>query len=320
MKFNGIDVSSWQGDIDWEKVKNSGVEFAIIRTGYGRGASNQVDTKFKQNIKGAKEAKIKVGCYHYSYAESPEDAVNEAEFCLSILGGEGLDLPVYYDIEDSSISSKHDKEVRTQMCISFCSKIQQAGYRAGVYSNKNWFDNYINYDELKNRYTLWLAHYGAQNPSLDCDIWQYSSTGKIDGISGNADLNYMFKDLSEEFIEDKTTGSDMPDPNAKSGKVTATYYTVKPGDTLSKIASSFGTTYQYLAEINSIQNPDLIHPGQTLIIQKEKIKTYTVKSGDTLWGIASKFLGQGDRYGEIKELNNLSSDIIHPGQILKISD
>ena len=316
MSKKGIDVSVWQGNIDWEKVKNSGIDFAIIRTGFGRQDPNQVDQYFKANIKGAKEAGLKVGVYHYSYAESPEDAANEAKFCLSILDGEKLDLPVYYDVEDSSISDKHDKETRTQMCINFCSEIEKAGCWAGVYANKNWFDNYLNYGELKKCYTLWLAHYGVDSPSLDCDIWQYTSSGKVDGISGNVDLNYMYRDLISEICKQ---GSSEPYISSNQ-ESEVTYYTVQPGDTLSGIASNYGTTYRYLAEINGIDNPDLIYPGQTLIIPKGQSKTYTVKSGDTLWDISSKCLGRGSRYKEIKTLNGLTSDTIYPGQILKLPD
>lgn len=322
MKVKGIDVSSWQGDIDWNKVKNAGVEFAIIRTGYGRSAENQIDTKYNQNIKGAKDAGIKVGCYHYSYAESPEDAINEAEFCLSILNGEKLDLPIYFDIEDDSIANKHDKKIRTQMCINFCSRIEKAGYWAGVYANKNWFDNYINYDELKSRYTLWLAHYGIDSPSLSCDIWQHTSSGQVDGISGNVDMNYMYRDLATEINNGESINATASNTNQSDGETAAIYYTVKSGDTLSGIAANYGTTYQQLANINGIQNPNLIYPGQVLKISGACADSsgveYTVKSGDTLWDIASKCLGRGSRYGEIKELNGLSSDTIYPGQTLKL--
>lgn len=254
--LKGIDVSSWQGIINWNKVKNAGVEFAIIRTGYGRKDPKQIDKYFKTNIKEAKEAGIKVGAYHYSYAESQEDTTNEANFCLEILGGENLDLPIYYDIEDKSISEKHNKNIRTRMCINFCSVIEKAGYWAGVYANKNWFDNYIDYDQLKIRYTLWLAHYGINKPSLDCDVWQYCSDGKVDGISGKVDMNYMYRDLPNEILNHKKTTP----PYSNQFKT----YTVKPGDTLSGIAYKYGTSYRILADINGISNPNKIYAGQII--------------------------------------------------------
>ena len=168
---------------------------------------------------------------------------------------------------------------------------------------------------LQKRYTLWLAQYNDKN-DMPCDVWQYTSSGKVDGISGNVDMNLMYRDLINEIGEcgnsESTTSSSLEND--------ITYYTVQSGDTLSGIASSYGTTYRYLAEINGIENPNLIYPGQTLIIPKGQSRTYIVKSGDTLWDIASKCLGRGSRYPEIKTLNGLTSDTIYPGQVLKIPD
>ena len=311
--LRGIDVSEWQGAIDWDKVKNSGIEFAIIRTGYGRGG-NQADEYYVRNVKGAKKAGIKVGLYHYSYAESPEDAVKEAEFCLRIIDNEKLDLPIYFDIEDKMSIGQLDKNTRTQMCINFCSTIEKAGYWAGVYANKNWFDNYLNYDQLKARYTIWLAHYEIDSPSLDCDIWQYTSSGKVDGISGKVDMNYMYRDLLDEI------GSNSG--QAPKNEVKTTTYTVVSGDTLSGIAMKYNTSWQLLAEINDISNPGLIYAGQVIKVPctatTNKSLLYTVKNGDSLWSIAQGLLGNGTRFNEIKALNGLTSDTIYPGQDLKI--
>lgn len=311
--LRGIDVSEWQGAIDWDKVKNSGIEFAIIRTGYGRGG-NQADEYYVRNVKGAKKAGIKVGLYHYSYAESPEDAIKEAEFCLRIIDNEKLDLPIYFDIEDKMSIGQLDKNTRTQMCINFCSTIEKAGYWAGVYANKNWFDNYLNYDELKARYTIWLAHYGIDSPSLDCDIWQYTSSGKVNGISGKVDMNYMYRDLLDEI------GSNSG--QAPKSEVKTTTYTVVSGDTLSGIAMKYNTSWQLLADINNISNPGLIYAGQVIKVPctatTNKGLLYTVKSGDSLWSIAQDLLGNGTRFNEIKALNGLTSDTIYPGQNLKI--
>ena len=317
MSKKGVDVSAWQGDIDWNKVKNSGIEFAIIRSGWGHSGDGEVDKYFIQNIRNAKVAGIKVGVYHYSYAESVETARQEAEYCLDIVKSANvkLDLPIYYDIEDNSIANRHDRNIRTHMCIAFCSEIEKAGYWAGVYANLNWFNNYLNKDELSKRYTLWLAQYNNKN-DMPCDVWQYTSSGKVDGINGNVDMNIMYRDLISEI---GVYGCVEPsNPDNKENEVTC--YTVQSGDTLSGIASSYGTTYRYLAEINGIENPDLIYPGQPLIIPKGGSKIYTVKSGDTLWDISSKCLGRGSRYLEIKTLNGLTSDAIYPGQLLKIPD
>lgn len=312
MSKRGIDVSVYQGNINWTAVKNSGIEFAIIRSGYGKD-SGQQDKYFSQNITNAKSAGIYVGVYHYSYASSVEDAKQEANYCLSIVRSTGinLDLPIYYDIEDSSLINNQTTNSRTQMCNSFCSQIENSGYWAGVYSNLNWFKNYLNTNELRRRYTIWLAQYNSTN-DMECDIWQYSNTGSINGINGNVDMNIMYRDLIKDISE--TTNDNNSD---------IIYYTIQTGDTLSEIGKKYGISYIQIAKLNNIDDPNLIYPGQTLIIPRnsdssQSYISYTVKSGDTLWDIAEKYLGNGTRYKEIQATNNISSDIIYPGQILKI--
>lgn len=319
MRMKGIDVSAWQGNIDWVKVKNSGVDFAIIRSGWGFKKVGEIDRFFVSNIKNAKSAGIKVGVYHYSYAESVENAKQEAEYCLSIVKSANveLDLPIYFDIEDASIANAHNREIRTNMCIAFCSEIESAGYWAGVYANLNWFNNYLNKNELESRYTLWLAQYNEIN-EMECDIWQYTSSGYVEGINGNVDMDIMYRDLINEIGKCNTSSSDSDNGVTIPNVI---YYTIKAGDTLSGIAEKYGTTYQYLADINGIDDPNLIYTGQTLIVpsnNSNNFKVYTVKSGDTLWEIAEKFLGDGVKYKEIMSLNNLTRDTIYPGDTLKI--
>ena len=313
--MKGIDVSVWQGNINWNKVKADGIEFAIIRSGWGWFGDGEKDRYFDQNIKNAKNAGVKVGVYHYSYASSIENARQEAKYCLDIVKASGvsLDLPIYFDIEDKSIGNNYDKKTRTNMCIAFCSEIENAGYWAGVYSNLNWFNNYLDKHELFKRYTIWFAQYNDTR-EMDCDIWQYTSSGRVNGISGNVDMNIMYRDLVSEIKGNKTET-----PTTK--QETVSYYRVQSGDTLSGIASKYGTTYQYLAEINGIDNPNLIYEGQSLKVpnsNEPSYHIYTVTSGDSLWKIAESILGDGNRYREIKELNGLSSDTIYPGQTLKI--
>lgn len=189
----GIDVSHHQGDIDWSQVKKSGINFAMIRTGYGISNPKQLDKRFYENIERAKSNGINVGVYHYSYASSPLDASKEASFCLDIIKDYKLEFPVVYDIEDSAIS-KYTKREKTDMVKSFCDKIETAGYYAMFYCNKNWINNYLYSDELLGVYDFWLAQYNVSKPSIACGIWQKSDTGKIPGIKGNVDLNVTFKD------------------------------------------------------------------------------------------------------------------------------
>lgn len=189
----GIDVSQWQGDINWPAVKNSGIKFAMIRTGFGRNEPNQTDKKFYQNIKGAQSVGIETGVYHYCYAVSAQDAVNEADFCLSIIKGYKLSYPVVLDIEDDSMIHLGNREL-TEIVKAFCNRIEKAGYYACVYCNPNWINNYLYKNELFPRYDLWLAHWEIAAPSCNCGIWQHTSTGKVPGINGYVDLDYSYKD------------------------------------------------------------------------------------------------------------------------------
>lgn len=184
-----IDVSEWQNKIDWKKVKASGIEYAILRAGFGRDIS-QVDFEFEENYKDAKKAGIKLGVYWFSYADSVEDAKREAKACLEVIKGKTFELPVYYDLEFST-QINYGKTVLTNIAKTFCETIKKQGYSVGVYANLNWFLNYIDYEALKKSYSIWLAQYHTK-PELNCDIWQYTSEGKITGVSGNVDVNIIY--------------------------------------------------------------------------------------------------------------------------------
>lgn len=193
--LKGIDVSVWQGTIDWAKVKKSGIDFAILRIGY----ATTKDKTFEINYKNAKEVKMPIGVYLYSYAKSVDGAKKEAQAVLNFLKGKKLELPVYYDIEDKAQASL-SKNVRTQMCEAFCNEIEKGGFWAGIYSNKNWAENYVDGAKLGKRYTYWIAQYYTKcTYKGNYDMWQYSSSGKVDGISGNVDMNYMYRDLINEI-------------------------------------------------------------------------------------------------------------------------
>lgn len=184
-----IDVSTFQQNIDFKKVKAAGIIAVIIRAGYGRETS-QKDTQFETHYKNAKAAGLKIGAYWYSYANSVNDAEREAAACLACIKGKTFDLPIYYDMEDGS-QTHLGKSTLTKFAKAFCEVIKAGGYRAGVYANLNWFNNYLDYAALKKSYSIWLAQYASKNDK-DCDIWQNSSTGKINGINGNVDTNIIY--------------------------------------------------------------------------------------------------------------------------------
>lgn len=191
-----IDVSTWQGNIDWSKVKADGVKGAIIRAGFGKVAS-QKDNKFEQNYKNAKAVGMPIGAYWYSYATSVADAKQEAEVCISILKGKQFEYPIYYDLEDASMTGC-GKSVLTQIATTFCEALENAGYFVGIYSNPNWLKNYLDYNTIK-KYTLWLAHWGVSEPSYECGLWQYSSSGSVSGISDRVDMNWGYQDFPTDI-------------------------------------------------------------------------------------------------------------------------
>lgn len=184
-----IDVSEWQGKIDWKKVKAAGYSHAVLRAGFGR-SKTQKDAEFERNYKNAKSAGVKLGVYWYAYAVDKADAVKEAKACLEIIKGKVLELPVFYDMEENSMTAL-GRTVLTSMAEAFCDEIKKSGYECGVYSNPNWFTNYLDYKRLRSKYPIWLAQY-YKEPQFECDMWQYTSQGKVQGISGDVDLNVIY--------------------------------------------------------------------------------------------------------------------------------
>lgn len=192
----GIDVSKWNKEIDWARVKNDGAGYAIIRLGY-RGSSSGAlveDPYFAYNFAQAKENGIKRGVYFFTQALTEAEAVEEASMVVALLNGEELAYPVFLDVEGSGgRADMLDADTRTKNILAFLRTIENAGYDAGVYANKNWFTNKINTDELSG-YAVWLAQYNVTEPDYEGSyhMWQYSSRGHIDGIEGNVDVNQSF--------------------------------------------------------------------------------------------------------------------------------
>ena len=185
-----IDVSTWQGSIDFKKVKSAGYDYVIIRAGYGKEKS-QKDNMFETNYKKAKSAGLKVGAYWFSYAMSPSTATAEADACLSCIKGKKFELPVYYDMEYQPAMSTSNSNY-TKMAVNFCNKLKSNGFKSGVYSSASVYDYLLNRKTLKNNgISIWNAEWYTK-PSITCDVWQYSETGRINGISTNVDLNYIY--------------------------------------------------------------------------------------------------------------------------------
>ena len=190
MAFYGIDVSEWQGDINWSSVN---ADFAVLRAGYGRYAA-QEDKKFKANYSGCKDYHIPCGVYWYSYALTAEDAVREANACLEVIKGRKYEYPIYYDVELSEHFSL-GKDAVSDIISAFLRTVESAGYWVGLYMSAYYLKNYVRRDIL-DRYAVWVAHYDVTSPdySGNYGMWQYTSTGSVSGISGNVDLDAGFVD------------------------------------------------------------------------------------------------------------------------------
>lgn len=195
----GIDVSKWNKEIDWESVAASGVEFVIIRCGYRGSKTGSLveDPYFRKNIEGAEAAGLKVGIYFFTQATTEVEAVEEASMALMLCRNYKLALPVFIDTEGAGGSGRADgldRDTRTAVCEAFCRTIENAGFNAGVYASKNWFENNLNTENLS-EYTIWLAQYSrAATYDGDYDLWQYTSAGTVEGISTRVDLNMCYQD------------------------------------------------------------------------------------------------------------------------------
>jgi len=278
-KVYGIDVSYYQGNIDWKKVKNSGVEFVIIRVGYrGYGSAGTLveDPKFKTYLDGATKAGLKVGVYFYTQAITTAEAQAEAKFVLDRIKGYSLQMPVYYDIESVDYdtgrldSAGLSKAQKTALCTAFCDTIIKSGYSAGVYANYTWLNYYIDGAGLGRKYPIWLAHY-TSNTNYDqrMDMWQYSGSGTVSGISAYTDVNVWYSGKLPLYVSDLISVNNTSTSNtfAWNGAPDATGYEVyqgtspsdpnkkKIGDTkntyFTNSNKSTGTMYKYMVRAYS---------------------------------------------------------------------
>ena len=198
----GIDVSKWNGTIDWNAVANAGIDFAIIRVGYrGYSAGTLVeDPYFKQNIAGATKAGIKVGIYFFTQAITEAEAVEEASMAISLVSGYQLQLPIYFDTEDVDGNGRADKmsvAQRTAITKAFCETVKNAGYMPGVYASTSWYNNQLNVAELAG-YDIWVAHYAnVCGYKGKYHMWQYTSSGTVPGVNGRVDVNIRYVGVSK---------------------------------------------------------------------------------------------------------------------------
>lgn len=214
--YKGIDVSKWQGEIQWSKVKNSGIDFAMIREGYGY--EGYKDKFFEINYNNAKKVGICVGAYHYSYATTPEEAVKEAESCYKNIRGKKFEYPIAYDMEERKVAEL-GKEKISAIAKAFCEKMESYGYYVCIYANLSWLNNCFT-DEIFKKYDVWLAQW-TEKPTFakPYGIWQKTSKGRVDGIDGNVDLDEAYKNYPAIMKVNGLNGygKEVPVPPAKRG-------------------------------------------------------------------------------------------------------
>ena len=321
--YDGIDVSQWQGNINFEAVSQSGIEVVYIKSSEGY----SVDPYFETNYKKATDAGLKVGVYHYVTATTVEEAQSEATFFVSNLEGKTIDCRLAMDFEYFGNLSRNQIN---EIGLAFLQTVESlSGKEVVVYSDTS---NAINiWDETIAQYPLWVAEYGVESPQangtwLDWVGFQYSDTGIISGIDGSSvDLDYFTDGI---FLSDVSTPvSSVPEEqkpsNPSESSTLVTTYTVQSGDTLSEIAARYGTTVNELISLNGISNPNLIYPGEVLRIpgrvsesSSSSLTIYKVQSGDTLSEIAARY---GTTVNELMSLNGISNpNLIYPGEVLRI--
>lgn len=191
--IKGIDVSKWQSTVDWDKVANTDVNYAIIRAGYGK-LKSQKDPTFDTNMKNAEKAGVKRGIYWYSYATTVEEAYQEAEACYSVIKNYKFEYPVVFDIEDPT-QVKLSTATVSAICDAFCSRMESKGYYVSIYSYASFLNTKI-YSNVLDKYDVFVAHFNVDTPGINHSygMWQYSSTGRINGITTDVDLSYAYLD------------------------------------------------------------------------------------------------------------------------------
>ena len=317
--YEGIDVSDWQGYIDYSQVKSSGIEIVYIKASQG---DNIVDSYFRINYRNAKENGLKVGFYHFLTARNEDEAIRQAEFFSSVISNTSPDCKLAMDFE--MFDGLSVSEIN-RISKAFLERVEEiTGKEVVIYSDAYNARNVFG-EELANNYSLWIAEYGTNViEESNWEYWegfQYTSRGSISGIRGYVDRD---KFTAQIFLDDKVVIS----PTGRTENYTHDeVYIVQRGDTLSAIALKYGTTVSKLVAVNQISNPNLIYPNERVIVPiKGNIRNeitydtrhivYTVKRGDTLSEIALRF---GTTVQSIAELNHITNvNLIYIGEKLRI--
>ncbi len=250
MEIAGIDVSRWQGDVDWEQVKKAGAGFVMLRAAAGL----REDVRFRENARGAAAAGLPMGAYLYSLARTPGEARAEAEFLLELTEEFRMEYPLAYDIEDG-VQGKLTNQERTALAESFCGKIEEAGRYALLYSSKSWLENRFVAERIA-RYDQWVAQWNSRNTYRgNAGMWQYTNVGRVDGIRGNVDGNIAYRDYPRLTAALKNPGWRREDGKWYYGgvrdqwkKIDGRWYWFDPEGVMATGCRSIGGKWYYLAE------------------------------------------------------------------------
>lgn len=253
--IKGIDVSHWQGAIQWGKVAKDGVQFVFIKATEGTNYSKL--SYFKENAPKALAAGLKVGAYHYAKFSNVAEARAEAAYFLDAICSIALNYPLVLDLEENKKAT--GKHALTDAAIAFLEAVERAGHAAMLYTGKSFLENALDESRLAN-YPLWIARYNSIL-GRSADIWQHSDSGKVDGIGTKVDLNIAYRDFS------KTINAFKAPARSSEYEEPSSIYIVKGGDTLSRIAKKYETTVSSLVGLNGIEDPNKIYIGQKLWIK-----------------------------------------------------
>ena len=344
MSVKGIDISTFQSNVNYNELNND-IDFAILRVGYGVSymPDSQKDKQFENHYAGI-HGKKPVGAYYYAYANAIGEGRKEAENCLKYLGGKQLELPIYYDLEDSSM--RYINEVARE----FVDTIKAAGYDAGIYCNMDWARNKVNLNNFKDC-SIWIAMYGSNNgnipslkPSVDYNVWQYTSAGRVAGIDGRVDLNIAddsyidnkpqpepSKKTIDEIAQEVINGQWGNQPERQQRLEAAGYNYEEVQNRVNEILGDKKSIDEIAQEViegkwgNGQERKDRLTAAgynyeevQNKVneILKPTTKTYKVKKGDTLTSIAKKFNTTVD---SLVAKNNIENpNLIYAGQVLYI--
>ena len=337
--YAGIDVSGYQGNINYSKVKQAGIEIVYMKSSEG---SNYVDSHFERNYTEAKRNGLKVGVYHFLTARSIAQAETQAQFFVSLISGKNIDCKLAMDFE--SFGNLNKQQIN-DIAIAFINKVRELSQKDVVVYSNTYDATYIFEGEVT-EYPLWVAQYGVSEPQDNGNWtswvgWQYADDGEVNGINARVDMNRFTKEI---LLDDTSEIPNVENPNEgennngngsggnnggdnengnnngnEDNETGTRTIIIRSGDTLSQIALDYNTTVRRLVELNNIENPNLIYAGESLIVPTTNSSIeniYIVRSGDTLSQIALNF---NTTVSAIANLNGITNvNLIYTGQRLII--